>query len=204
MSERKLFYPERFKTASRYYTTGRPAYPKLLSRRVAQLVGLDRGASVLDLATGPGFLAIDFAPHTGPVTAVDPSPEMLSAARENAARAGVSIRCGVSPEPPEQPDRGAARAAERGRRGLPPEHQRITDSLATGGPNSMARRRTAIGRAEIVLERGRIWRPSWRDRPICNRRTAIGRSHRYEQGGLGGPEQRPIEIGSSNELASTL
>lgn len=92
MSERKLFYPERFKTASRYYTTGRPSYPKLLSRRVAQLVVLDRGASVLDLGTGPGFLAIDFAPLAGPVTAVDPSPEMLSAAKENAARADVSIR----------------------------------------------------------------------------------------------------------------
>lgn len=92
MSERKLFYPERFKTASRYYTMGRPSYPKLLSRRVAQLVVLDRGASVLDLGTGPGFLAIDFAPLAGPVTAVDPSPEMLSAAKENAARADVSIR----------------------------------------------------------------------------------------------------------------
>lgn len=43
-----------------------------------------------------------------------------------------------------------------------------------------------------------------RDRPICNEQTAIGRSHKCEQGGLGDPEQRPIEIGSSNELASTL
>ncbi|XXY45127.1 class I SAM-dependent methyltransferase [Sorangium sp. So ce269] len=92
MSERKLFYPERFKTASRYYTTGRPAYPKLLSRRVAELVGVNRDASVLDLGTGPGFLAIDFASHAGSVTAVDPSPEMLAAARENAARADASIR----------------------------------------------------------------------------------------------------------------
>ncbi|WP_104977092.1 class I SAM-dependent methyltransferase [Sorangium cellulosum] len=92
MAERKLFYPERFKTASRYYTTGRPSYPKLLSRRVADLVGLEREAAVLDLGTGPGFLAIDFAPHAKAVTAVDPSPEMLAAARENAARADVAIQ----------------------------------------------------------------------------------------------------------------
>ncbi|WP_437317556.1 class I SAM-dependent methyltransferase [Sorangium sp. So ce385] len=92
MTERKLFYPERFKTASQYYTTGRPTYPKLLSRRVAELVGLTRDGGVLDLGTGPGFLAIDFAPRARAVTAVDPSPEMLAAARANAARADVSIQ----------------------------------------------------------------------------------------------------------------
>lgn len=92
MAERELFYPERFKDASRYYTTGRPTYPPLLSRRVAALVGLSTEDEVLDLGTGPGFLALDFAPLARAVTAVDPSPEMLSAASTNAQRAGLSIR----------------------------------------------------------------------------------------------------------------
>src|SRR4051794_17234335 len=91
MSERVLFYPERFKDASRYYSTGRPTYPKLLAERVAALVGLSRQRAVLDLGTGPGFLAIDFAPLARAVTAVDPSPEMLAIAAENAVRAGARI-----------------------------------------------------------------------------------------------------------------
>jgi hypothetical protein len=40
MTARVLFHPERFKDVSRYYTTGRPTYPPLLSRRVAEPVGL--------------------------------------------------------------------------------------------------------------------------------------------------------------------
>jgi len=92
VAERELFYPERFKDASRYYTTGRPTYPRLLSTRVAALVGVSGDDDVLDLGTGPGFLALDFAPLARTVTAVDPSPEMLHAASANAERAGLAIR----------------------------------------------------------------------------------------------------------------
>jgi SAM-dependent methyltransferase len=92
MTERELFYPERFKDASRYYTTGRPTYPRLLAPRVAQRVGVSSSEDVLDLGTGPGFLAIDFAPLARSVTAVDPSLEMLSAATGNAHDAGVEVR----------------------------------------------------------------------------------------------------------------
>lgn len=91
MSDQVLF-PERFKNPARYYTTGRPTYPKLLARRVAQLVGLEPRHHVLDLGTGPGFLAIDYAPLAQSVTAIDPSEEMLAAARQNAERAGVRIQ----------------------------------------------------------------------------------------------------------------
>jgi SAM-dependent methyltransferase len=91
MASRKLFYPERFKNASRYYTSGRPTYPKLLAQRVADLIGL-ADHNVLDLGTGPGFLAIDFAAFANTVTAIDPSPEMLAAAANNAERARVHIK----------------------------------------------------------------------------------------------------------------
>jgi hypothetical protein len=50
-----VLFPNRFKNPARYYTTGRPLYPKLLSRRVAALVGLTTDDAVLDLGTGPGF-----------------------------------------------------------------------------------------------------------------------------------------------------
>ena len=86
------YNPERFKNAARFYTNGRPTYPKLLARRVAELVGVSKLHSVLDLGTGPGFLALDFAPLAGAVTAVDPAPEMLREAEQNFARANAQIR----------------------------------------------------------------------------------------------------------------
>lgn len=86
-----VLFPGRFRELADFYTTGRPTYPRLLARRVAALVGLDGSQTVLDLGTGPGFLAIDFHPFAGEVIAVDPEPEMLNAARRNAAKAGVKI-----------------------------------------------------------------------------------------------------------------
>ncbi|MET0342091.1 MAG: class I SAM-dependent methyltransferase [Polyangiales bacterium] len=91
MSLQNVLFPQRFVNPARYYTTGRPTYPKLLARRVSELVGVAVKDRVLDLGTGPGFLALDFAPIAGAVVGVDPSDQMLSAARENAARAGVTI-----------------------------------------------------------------------------------------------------------------
>ena len=82
---------DRFRNASKYYTTGRPTYPPLLIERVAALTGLEHRHRVLDLGTGPGFLAIGFAAYAGQVTAIDPSADMLDAARENAAQAGAGI-----------------------------------------------------------------------------------------------------------------
>jgi len=92
MTTQQILFPGRFKNPSRYYTTGRPFYPKLLSRRVAELVKVSSVDDVLDLGTGPGFLALDFAPQTRSVTAIDPEDEMLQVARQNAERAGVHVK----------------------------------------------------------------------------------------------------------------
>jgi SAM-dependent methyltransferase len=86
-----VMFPGRFRELANFYTTGRPTYPRLLARRVADLVSLDGTQTVLDLGTGPGFLALDFQPFAGRVIGVDPEPEMLHAARRNAVKAGVQI-----------------------------------------------------------------------------------------------------------------
>ncbi len=83
--------PGRFHTAALHYLQGRPAYAPALIRRVAQVCGLGAGHRVLDLGCGPGQLALAFAPLAGQVVAVDPEPEMLRIAREEAARAGLPI-----------------------------------------------------------------------------------------------------------------
>jgi SAM-dependent methyltransferase len=69
----------------------RPTCPSLLVRRVADHVGLDGSQSVLDLGTGTGLLAIDFARYARRVVGIDPEPEMLRIARQRAERAGIAI-----------------------------------------------------------------------------------------------------------------
>src|SRR5690348_1682174 len=86
-----VLFPGRFGELADYYATGRPTYPALLARRVAGLIGLDGTQTVLDLGTGPGFLALDYHPFAVQVIAIDPEPDMLRVARRNAARAGKAI-----------------------------------------------------------------------------------------------------------------
>src|SRR6516165_2392368 len=84
--------PERrFRSAAQYYLAGRPFYSSLLIRRVVQLCGLDATHRVLDLGCGPGQLAMAFAPFSKQVVGIDPEPEMLRIAREEAAQAGLPI-----------------------------------------------------------------------------------------------------------------
>jgi ubiquinone/menaquinone biosynthesis C-methylase UbiE len=73
--------PERYRTASAHYEQGRVPYAPSLIRRVAEVTGLGSQHRVLDLGCGPGPLARRFAKLAREVVAMDPTPEMLSAAR---------------------------------------------------------------------------------------------------------------------------
>jgi SAM-dependent methyltransferase len=65
-------------TAS-YYARFRPRYPPELLRLLVEHAGLDGRGRLLDLGSGPGFLAVPLARHVAEVVAVDPEPEMLAA-----------------------------------------------------------------------------------------------------------------------------
>ncbi len=90
--------PRRFRTAAGHYVAGRPPYPPALIEDVAASCGFTRAHRLLDLGTGPGVVAIAFAPYVGSVLAVDPEPEMLQIAREavRAASVAVEVREGSS------------------------------------------------------------------------------------------------------------
>lgn len=92
MAERPTSYdPHRFRTAVPYYARYRLNYPQALIERAAGLLGLEPGGRVLDLGSGPGLLAIAFAELGMAVTAIDPEPAMLEAARLAAAEARVAL-----------------------------------------------------------------------------------------------------------------
>ncbi len=86
------FDPHRFRSTVPYYVRYRVPYPDQLIAFVAERCGLARASHVLDLGCGPGQLAIAFARLGSTVTAIDPEPRMLGAARESAAEAGVSLK----------------------------------------------------------------------------------------------------------------
>lgn len=82
----------RFASTVVYYEDARPPYGAAFFSGVADRLAFDRGTRLLDVGTGPGLLAIGFAPFCGEVVAVDPEPAMIEAARSAIERAGSSVR----------------------------------------------------------------------------------------------------------------
>lgn len=81
----------RFASTAELYAQFRPPYPAEFFHRVAQELKLTKQHTLLDIGTGPGLLAIGFAPYVGHVTAVDPEPAMLAMARKVMARTGQKV-----------------------------------------------------------------------------------------------------------------
>ncbi|MBV9550115.1 MAG: methyltransferase domain-containing protein, partial [Alphaproteobacteria bacterium] len=81
----------RFQDTVADYQAYRLDYPPRLIARLAALLDLKAGDAMLDLGCGPGNLALAFARRGLAVTAMDPEPAMLDAARAAAAAEGLRI-----------------------------------------------------------------------------------------------------------------
>ncbi len=81
----------RFASTVPFYLKARQPYGQAFFATVARDLAFGRHLRLLDLGTGPGLLALGFAPHVGEVWGVDPEPAMLDAARENARRSGSAL-----------------------------------------------------------------------------------------------------------------
>jgi ubiquinone/menaquinone biosynthesis C-methylase UbiE len=115
MADVRAYEPRRFRSAVPFYQRFRLAYPDRLLRRVIAFTGLAPGAAVLDLGTGPGLLAVPLAAAGMRVTAADPEPDMLDAAAEAAARAGVTLELWRGGSYELRPDHGPYRLVTMGR-----------------------------------------------------------------------------------------
>ena len=80
-----------FQSTVPHYLAGRPNYASSLIWIVKEHLRLAGEHRLLDLACGPGWLGVAFAPYVGTVVAVDPEPAMLAAARVIAAEANVQV-----------------------------------------------------------------------------------------------------------------
>jgi len=105
----------RFRTAAAHYAIGRPSYPAEFIAELARACRLTHADRLLDLGTGPGLLALAFAPHVGSVLAVDPEPEMLRVATEAVRAAGAQVEVRAGSSDTLGPDWGRFRAVTMGR-----------------------------------------------------------------------------------------
>jgi SAM-dependent methyltransferase len=107
--------PRRFRTAAAHYALGRSPYPPEVIADAARAAGLTRSDRILDLGTGPGLLALAFAPYVGSVVAVDPEPAMLQVAEEAVRAAGARVEVRPGSSETLGPDWGRFRAVTMGR-----------------------------------------------------------------------------------------
>lgn len=81
----------RFATTAALYEQFRPPYSPEFFRAVVERLRLGKQHALIDLGTGPGLLALGFAPYVGRIVGVDPEPAMLKVAARAADRAGHDL-----------------------------------------------------------------------------------------------------------------
>lgn len=81
--------PGLFEGTARYYAEFRRGYPDAAFDHLVDRFGLSENTHVLDLGCGTGQIAIPLARRGIPVRAVDPDPDMIAHAVQQAAAQGV-------------------------------------------------------------------------------------------------------------------
>src|SRR5262249_21243902 len=81
--------PTIYRGSAAYYARGRPPYSRALASTLAAEVGLDGVGRLLDVGCGPGTISIELAHRFEEVIGLDPDEDMLAAAADRAAAAGI-------------------------------------------------------------------------------------------------------------------
>ena len=81
----------RFATTAALYEQFRPPYSPEFFGAVVDRLRLGKQHALIDLGTGPGIIALGFAPYVGRIVGVDPEPAMLEVAGQAADRAGHDL-----------------------------------------------------------------------------------------------------------------
>ena len=72
------------------YAVYRPPYPEALLAHLRQAAGTTGHGVLVDLACGPGRIAIPMAPHFQHVVAIDVEPEMIALGEQKATQVGAT------------------------------------------------------------------------------------------------------------------
>lgn len=90
MTTTRTYDPTLFEGASWYYASYRPRYPEALYKLISEAFNLNGKGRLLDLGTGIGLIAIALRHQFEEVVGLDPDPEMLQVAQQEAESAGAS------------------------------------------------------------------------------------------------------------------
>ena len=82
--------PDAFVGTAAAYARYRPPYPAAMLAELLDLTEVAPGGALLDIACGPGRIALDLAAAFKTVWALDLEPEMVEVGKQAAARRGVS------------------------------------------------------------------------------------------------------------------
>jgi SAM-dependent methyltransferase len=93
-----LFSPVAFNVAADAYDRFMGRYSTVLTPQMADFAGVEAGQRVVDVGCGPGALVAELVARGAQVSAVDPSPQFVAAARERYA--GVDVRQATAEELP--------------------------------------------------------------------------------------------------------
>jgi SAM-dependent methyltransferase len=83
--------PEAFAGTAVAYHRFRPPYPKALLDDLLMRAAAPAGRALLDIACGPGRVALDLAGSFDRVWAIDLEPEMIEVGKQAAARRGIDV-----------------------------------------------------------------------------------------------------------------
>jgi len=84
------FSPDAFAGTAEYYLRYRLPYPPALFDDLCRRAGVTGRGRLLDLACGPGRIALDLAPRFADVWALDLEPQMIAVGRAEAERRGLA------------------------------------------------------------------------------------------------------------------
>ena len=90
MTDAPNLAPEAFRGTAEAYLRGRPPYPPALLAALIEAASPSPPSALLDLACGPGRIALDLADAFERVVAIDLEPEMVAVGRREAARREIT------------------------------------------------------------------------------------------------------------------
>jgi SAM-dependent methyltransferase len=172
----------RFATTVALYEELRPPYPPSFFREVAQRLAFGKQHALIDLGTGPGLLALGFAPYVGRIVGVDPEPAMLDAAKQAAERASqaFSLIVGKTEDLPDEVGRFDVVTIGRALHWMDREAtlKRLERLVAPDGVILICASFSAMNGQNPWLDDYHSARRAWSEQSLWSEASGAGRTHR--------------------------
>jgi SAM-dependent methyltransferase len=188
----------RFAATVALYEELRPPYPPAFFREVVLRLALDKQHALIDLGTGPGLLALGFAPYVGRIVGVDPEPAMLAAAKQAAERASqpFTLIAGKAEELPDDVGRFEIVTIGRALHWMDRDAAlaRLERLVAPDGVILICASFSAMNGQNPWLDDYHSARRAWSEQSLWSEASGAGRTHRDLAGFFAGTRFHTAEM----------